>query len=439
MKSGQKIAVIGTGISGLGAAYLLSQRHTVTLYESQSTPGGHARSVTTDVGQGPLVVDTGFIVFNRRNYPLLSGLFDHLQVPVAKSDMSFGVSVDHGWLEYGTRRPYHLFSQLENATRPEYWRMLRDIFRFNRLAPRYLEASLEISLGHALDEMDMGPWFRHYYLLAMGGAIWSLPLTQVYAFPARPFIQFFKNHGLLTVLDHPQWHTVRGGSQVYVRTLLDAFPHTLKLSTAVTSVRRTGAGVEIIDERGGQAEYDHVVLACHSDQALRLMDAPTPDEARILGAIRYQPNVMILHTDTSFMPQRKAAWSSWNYLSEHRARSTYEGQQAVCLSYWMNNLQPLPTKTPILVTLNPSRRPAPETILDQHQFAHPVFTREALMAQEDMNMIQGRDRLWFAGAWQGYGFHEDGLKSAVDLARRFGVTPPWQPEAEKGPASPTAG
>ena len=416
-----KIAIIGSGISGLGAAYLLHPHHKITLYEQNSTLGGHSRTVEIETEDGRTPVDTGFIVFNHRNYPLLTGLFEHLDVPTVKSDMSFGVSINDGWFEYGTKHWSGLFAQKANLLRRDYWHMLRDIIRFNRQAGKYLQAENSLTLGECLDQLGMGEWFRDYYLLAMGGAIWSTPLEQMLAFPAQSFLRFFDNHGLLTVNDQPQWYTVQGGSREYVKRLSASFSDRIRLDCGVTSVTRQEDGVLVEDRQGNSERYDQVIFACHSDQALALLRNPTAQEKAIIGAVRYQRNEAVLHRDVRLMPKRKGAWSSWVYLSERRK----DNSNAVSLSYWMNNLQPLATKTPVIVTLNPGIEPEDELVDDRHWFEHPVFDEAAIQAQKKLPTIQGANRIWYCGAWQRNGFHEDGLWSAVNVAKAVGAELPW--------------
>lgn len=416
-----KIAVIGGGITGMGLAYCLNSKHDVTLYEKENYIGGHSRTLDVDTPQGPVAVDTGFIVFNYRSYPNLSALFDHLEVPVAKSDMSFGVSINNGWLEYGTRQPINLFSQFRNVFRPAYWGMLHDISVFNRKAKSYVAKNGDVSLGRCLDELKLGAWFRNYYLLAMGGAIWSTSLRQMEQFPAHTLIRFFDNHGLLTVTDHPQWYTVQGGSREYVKRLTRSFQNKIRVNCPVQSVRRGGNSVEVTDNHGQTDHYDQVVFACHSNQILPTLDNFSAAEADILGSIAYQPNLVVLHRDRSFLPKRRSAWSSWVYLAEHQQDSA----PTVSLSYWMNNLQPLGVDTPLIVTLNPARPPDPDLVYDQHMFEHPYFDEAAIRAQQRVDEIQGKDRIWFCGAWQRFGFHEDGLVSAMNVARKLGCEPPW--------------
>lgn len=415
-----RIAIIGTGISGLGAAYLLTAAHDITVFEKETRTGGHSRTIDIDVDGRKIPVDTGFIVFNHRNYPHLTAMFRHLGVATQESDMSFGASIRGGYLEYGSKG---MFSQKRNLLRPAFWRMIFDILRFNRAAEKMLEHPEEFTLAECLDKLRMGDWFRRYYLQAMGAAIWSCSVDTILEFPARSFIRFFKNHGLLTVNDHPQWHTVTGGSREYIRKLTASFAGKIKTGCGATRVRRIDGGVEVMDARGESAVFDRVVFACHADEALALLADADTIESEILGAFRYNQNRVVVHGDASFMPRRRGAWASWVYLSE----DTVDKEPSVSLSYWMNNLQKLPTDKPVIITLNPGRPPAAGSIYNEHVFSHPVFTLEAVRAQQRMETLQGRRGLAFCGAYMRYGFHEDGLLSAVEMCQSvFGAEPPWQ-------------
>ena len=423
LEAPQRIAIIGSGISGLGASYLLSPRHRITLYEKADYIGGHTRTKSASIGGEAVPVDTGFIVMNERCYPLLTGLFNHLNVALRKSDMSFGVSIRDGWLEYGTRTLSHLFGQKRNLLRPAFLRMIRDILRFNKTAWRYLDDPRKLTLGECLDEMKMGSWFREYYLLAMGGAIWSCPLNTMLGFPAESFLRFFDNHGLLTVNDQPQWYTVVGGSNQYIPKLTETFKSDIRLSSPVLSVERDADGVTVRTESGAE-RYDQVVFACHADQALAMLAEPSVAEQDILGAFGYQKNRAVLHEDITFMPRRRACWSSWVYLLDEAKNGAGFSQPQVSLTYWMNNLQGIAPGHPLLVTLNPGREPA-GVIHDEHWFTHPLFDRAAIDAQARIPELQGQNRSWFCGAYQRYGFHEDGLWSAVRMAEGLGVVPSW--------------
>lgn len=417
----KKIAIVGSGISGLAAASLLHPHCDITVYEKNDYIGGHSRTIEVQTSDGAVPVDTGFIVFNKRNYPLLTRLFAHLDVPVVESDMSFGASIQNGWLEYGTQNLANIFAQRKNLFRPAFWRMIVDIIKFNKSAGAYLERGTSVTLGDCLDELGLGDWFRRYYLLAMGGAIWSMPLADMLKFPASTFIRFFDNHGLLTVNDHPQWYTVRGGSREYVQRLIAPFKDRIHLNRGAAKVWRNASGIIVEDVHGQQTIYDDVVFACHADQALAMMVDADSDERDILSAFRYQPNRAVLHRDTSFMPHNRKAWASWVYLSEGKA----DEAPSISLSYWMNNLQPLSTSQPLIVTLNPGREPDPALVYNDYMFEHPVFDVAAIRNQSRIETLQGRNRFWFCGAYQRYGFHEDGLGSAVKVVEAMGINLPW--------------
>lgn len=414
-----RIAVVGAGISGLGAAYLLDRQHDIVIYEKNQYIGGHTRTIEVPTGLTKTPVDTGFIVFNNWNYPNILGLFKALDVPYQKSDMSFGVSIDDAWLEYASGG---MFAQKKNIVRPAYWGMLADILRFNRQAVRYIEKDADITLQACLDQLKMGEWFRRYYLLAMGAAIWSCPVETIMKFPARTFLQFFKNHGLLSVNNRPQWFTVRGGGREYVSRLVEGLKGEVRLNAGVQKVEADGEQFIVRDAQGDAEIYDQVIFACHADEALKMIETPSDDERNLLGAFDYQDNQIVVHSDLSFMPQNQKCWASWVYLSEGRK----DKKRVVSLSYWMNNLQGLDHDYPLIVTLNPGRRPDERLILDEHCFTHPVFDLKAIKAQERIESIQGQRGLWFCGAYQRYGFHEDGLLSAVNVAKAMGVDIPWE-------------
>jgi predicted NAD/FAD-binding protein len=413
-----KIAIIGTGISGLGAAYLLAPHHDITVYEKNAYLGGHSRTINVSAGGKSFPIDTGFIVFNNWNYPSLLGLFKALDVPYQNSNMSFGVSVDDGWLEYASG---HLLAG-RNITRAAYWGMLKDILHFNRKALAYIEKDSNITLGQCLNDLGMGAWFRRYYLLAMGAAIWSCPIDTIMQFPAKTFLQFFKNHGLLSVNNRPQWYTVTGGSREYVKRLTESFRDKIRLNCGIQTVSHKDDRMHIVDSQGSVEIYDQVIFACHADEALKMIDNPNEEEKSIIGSFSYQDNQILVHSDTSFMPNDKKCWSSWVYLSEGRE----DKKDTVSLSYWMNNLQNLETDIPVLVTLNPGRRPQEDLIFDEHIFSHPIFDVKAIKAQQNIHRVQGKRSMWFCGAYQRYGFHEDGLLSAVNVVKSLGVDIPWE-------------
>ena len=409
-----RVAVIGAGVSGLAAAYLLSRDHRVTLFEAAPRLGGHARTVMAG-RNGNQPVDTGFIVFNYATYPHLTKMFQELDVPVKQSDMSFGVSVNDGAIEYALRDFPALAAQKRNLARPPFWRMLNDILRFNRRALGAAEDP-DLTLSELLDGLGMGDWFRRYYLLPMAGAIWSSTPEQIGDFPARSLVQFFHNHALLTPHNH-QWYTVEGGSSQYVRRIAAAIRSAgadIRTGAAVQSVTRSPFGAEVRCA-GAEAEtFDKVVFACHSDQALALLGDATGAEQSILGRVRYQENRAVLHSDSRQMPKRRRAWASWVYRTENQMSGPGIG-----ITYWMNRLQGIDPSDPLFVSLNPRGTIREEAIYDETTFAHPVFDRDALHAQTELRAIQGQNNTWFCGAWTRHGFHEDGYASAVAVAERI--------------------
>jgi predicted NAD/FAD-binding protein len=417
----QRIAVIGAGIAGLGTAWALSQRHDVTVFEANAYPGGHSNTVEVDYDGSRLAVDTGFIVFNDWNYPNLRRLFAQLDVPAIKSDMSFAVSVGAGQLEWSGSSLATLFAQKRNLLRPSFHRMWRDILRFNTRAIADLAAGrmAGLSLGDYLAQGSYSDSFMLDYLLPMGAAIWSAPLAEMQAFPAETFARFFKNHGLLSINDRPQWYTVQGGSREYVKRLIAAADFTLHLHRPVHAVRRTAEGVQVVTATGSQL-FDQAVLACHGDQALRLLDdGATADERDLLSCFRFQSNLAVLHRDPLQMPRRRSVWASWNYLSEPRR----DLQRRVGLTYWMNKLQSLDESRPLFVTMNPVTAPRRDLVFAEFAYEHPLFDRAAIDAQARLPAIQGKDRLWFCGAWCKYGFHEDGFTAGLQVAQALGATP----------------
>lgn len=425
----QKIAIIGSGISGLGAAYLLSPHHAVTIYEADHRPGGHSHTIDVHVDGQRFGVDTGFLVFNERTYPLLCRLFGHLQVPVVKSDMSFSVKIPENDLEWAGTDLDSVFAQRRNLLRPSFWGMLRDILRFNKGATRDLDNPTlsDISLGTYLDSHGYGDAFRNDYLLPMAAAIWSCPTEQMLAYPFHTFVRFCHNHGLLQIMDRPTWMTVAGGSRTYVAMLLDAIRthggH-LHLESPITGIVRAADHVSI-STADGSVSYDQVIMACHSDQALQILGtAATPEEQALLGSIHYQANRAVLHTDQTLLPNNRKAWAAWNYASPG-AVSKAAGCSPVSVSYLLNKLQPLPTETPVIVTLNPWHEPDPARTFRQIHYAHPVFDGPAIAAQTAIKKLSGLNRTLYAGAWLGYGFHEDGFASAVRAASQLVQLPDW--------------
>ena len=407
----QKIAVIGAGISGMGAAHALSADHHVTLFEAGPRLGGHARTIMAGK-RGDQPVDTGFIVFNYANYPRLAELFDTLDVPVVPSNMSFGASIDGGRLEYALTSMNAVFAQRRNMFNPSFIRMLNDIMKFNR---RALDVARDktLTIGQFLQVLGTGSYFRDYYLSPLSGAIWSTPTERIMDFPAHAMVNFFHNHALLNYSGQHQWYTVKGGSQQYVDRLEAAMLRAgveMRVSAPVRAVRRTPTGTELRVSEAEWETFDQVVFATHSDDTLAMLSDARPDERAALGAIRYQPNDVVLHADTSLMPKRKATWASWVYTEDGDKRS-----DRIDLTYWMNSLQPIPKDDPHFVTLNTKRSIRENLIYDQVTLRHPVYDLGALAAQDQMRALNGRDGTWFCGAWMRHGFHEDGLASALDV------------------------
>lgn len=433
-----KIAIVGSGIAGLSAAWMLARQHEVVVFEQNDYMGGHTHTVDAPAPSGTVPVDTGFIVYNEANYPHLTALFRHLDVATRPSDMSFGVSVDHGELEYAGDNLRALFGQPSNFFKPAHWRMLSEIVRFNRLARGSLDdPALESqTLGEFLDVHRFGDALRTRYLLPMAAAIWSCPPQTMLAFPAASFMRFFKNHGLLDIRGRPQWRTVVGGSRSYIGRLTADFAGGVRLGQGVRVIQRDSQGIRLIDAQGEAHRFDRVVLACHADQALRLLEQPDVWESRLLGAFPYQTNRVVLHSDQRLMPRRRRVWSSWNYLSG----ANVSGDRAVSVTYWMNRLQGLSDARPYFVTLNPLMEVDPAQRWGEYDYDHPVFSQRAMQAQPLLGRLQGRQGTWFCGAYFGYGFHEDGIRSGLDVARAFGILPPWEaglPESiTRGQAKP---
>jgi predicted NAD/FAD-binding protein len=419
-----KIAVIGAGISGLSAAWLLKQQHEVTLFEAGDYLGGHTHTVDVEMAGARFPVDTGFLVFNHRTYPNLTALFRELKVDTVASDMSFAVSMAEPELEWAGSSLATLFAQKRNLARPGFWRMLQDTLRFNRETAAALP---EVTLGDYLARERYSAEFRDWYLLPMAAAIWSCPTQAMLDYPLTTFVRFARNHGLLQVFDRPQWQTVRGGGREYVTRIVAELAD-VRLATPVKSVLRDADGVWLGLPGGDCERFDEVVLACHSDQALALLGtAASAAERRIIGAIRYQPNRAVLHTDARLLPRDERVWSAWNYM----AGAHSGGQQPVSVSYLINHLQPLPVDTPVIVSLNPHVEPDPAQVIGDWDYDHPLFDQAAIGAQAQLDAIQGVEQLWFCGAWGGYGFHEDGLASALAVANRLGCRAPWQHATER--------
>lgn len=409
----QKIAIIGGGISGLVAAWLLGRRHRVTLFESNEHMGGHTHTHSLQDPRGSIAVDSGFIVFNDRTYPNFIRLLDQLGVASQPAEMSFSMRADHEDLEYNGHTLLSLFAQHRNLFRPRFHRMLADILRFNRLAKDFAQtaSSEDMTLGQFLSHHNFGTWMRDYYVLPMTSAIWSAGLREAADFPMITFASFFANHGLLDVTNRPQWRVVTGGSQTYVRAILNQLREEVLMNTPVQAVRRNSQRV-FVTAGGKEQEFDQVVLACHSDQALGLLHDPSESEWEVLGAIPYRPNVAILHTDTSILPRRRAAWASWNYNLNNHSPADHQP----ILTYNMNILQGLKTAHTYLVTLNAPEIIDPGKVIKRMTYDHPVYNRGTIAAQQKWDRISGVNRTHYCGAYWGYGFHEDGVKSAIRVA-----------------------
>ena len=417
----QRIAVIGAGISGLGSAYFLNRQHDVVLFEAGGYLGGHSNTVDVTLEGRTCGVDTGFLVFNEHTYPNLIALFEELGVASITSDMSFGVSMDDGAMEWAGTSLDTVFAQRAHLLSPSFLGMIKDILHFNRHADAYLAQCLQtpVTLGALLRQHGYGERFREAYLLPMAAAIWSSSPRDILDFPAATFLRFCLNHGLLQVNDRPQWRTVAGGSRNYVAKMAATLPER-RVASAVAGVRREN-GQLVVSSSAGDEVFDAVVFATHAPTTLELLLDADADERAILGGVRYQPNRAWLHTDVRLMPRRRKVWSAWNYLSS----PAQDGQRPVCVTYWLNQLQDLRFETPVLVTLNPHRPPAPETVHASFDYEHPIMDQSTIAAQQQLPSIQGKDGIWYAGAWTGYGFHEDGLKSALRVAAAFDVAPDW--------------
>ncbi len=420
-----RIAIIGAGVSGLSAAWLLRERYDVTLYEAQVRAGGHANTQIVTLDGGEVPVDTGFIVFNDRNYPNLTKFFSALGIASHDSNMSFSVSAEQGKFEYAGGELHQLVAQPANIFKLRFWRIIFDMLRFNREAPKILQTASQASLGEYLATNRYSTEFMEDYILPMGAAIWSASIEGIRLFPAKSFVRFCHNHGLLQLTNRPQWRTVTGGSKTYVERVLVELGADVRLAAEVRGVRRSDAGLVVESQQHGlqgSAIFSQVVFACHADAALALIRDPAPRQKAILGAIRFQDNCAVLHQDAAILPRRKRAWASWNYLSD----GAQDHGQAVCLTYWMNLLQGMQTTEPLLVSINPHTHLDPGKILRRIIYRHPQFDGAAMQAQERLPEIQGEAGFWFAGAWTGYGFHEDGITSAIRIANALGVQAPWQ-------------
>ncbi|MAM09207.1 MAG: NAD/FAD-binding protein [Rhizobiaceae bacterium] len=429
-RADRKIAVIGSGISGLSAAWLLSKSAHVTLFEADSRPGGHSNTADAVIDGRHIPVDTGFIVYNERNYPNLTALFSHLGVATEDSDMSFSASLNNGAFEYGGTNIATMLAQKSNILRFSFWRMVYDIFRFYREAPAAAKetSGLQLTLGDYLDAKGYSRRFVEDHILPMGAAIWSTTADQMRAYPLAAFTRFFESHGLLTLVDRPQWRTVSGGSRSYVTRMLEQINGDIRLSTPVRQIHRIDTGVRLTLDHGEEQEFDAVVVATHGDQALSMLADAGETEKRLLSAFRYTVNDAYLHSDARQMPRRRKVWSSWNYLERKRADDI-----SLCVTYWMNRLQNIDEDYPLFVTLNPAEPIREDAIHARYTYTHPLFDRGAIEAQRDLWRIQGRGNVWYCGAHFGSGFHEDGLQSGLAAAEALGgMRRPWSVENESG-------
>ena len=415
-----RIAVVGAGIAGLGAAWTLARPHDVTVFDANDYLGGHSNTVDADFGDVSIPVDTGFIVYNEHNYTNLTALFAELEVPTEPSDMSFGVSIGSGALEYAGS-PAGLFAQRSNMLKPRFWRMVASLWRFYKSAPRLVaDGNLDdLTIEDLLIRRRTSRAFREDHLLPMIAAIWSAPIDTVRAFPADHVMRFFDNHRLFEIGERPKWRTVSGGSREYVKRLAAGLGD-VRLSCPVATIERGAAGITVHPRAGAQETFDHVVIGAHGDQALALLADPSPQERAILGAFKFETNRAVLHRDPAVMPKRRAVWSSWNYTESTAGRA-----RQVSATYWINRLQNIDRRYPLFLSVNPLVEPANDLVFAEFNYDHPLYDLATSQAQRALSRIQGLQRTWFCGAYCGYGFHEDGLSAGIEVAQRLGVNPPW--------------
>ena len=436
----EKIAVIGSGVTGLGASWLLHNKYDVTLFEKNDYIGGHTHTHEIRNNDDSVSVDTGFIVYNEKNYPNLVGLFNQLQVKTQNTEMSFAFSLNQGEIEYSGSGLAGMFAQTGNLIKLKHWRLIREILRFNKIAKNTLEKNTEpstkysnLSLGEFLEKHQFSDDLKLHYLLPMGAAIWSCPVETMIRFPAHSFLRFFANHGLIELKNRPQWKSVIGGSNQYVKKILAEIGDKILIKPMAVSVTRQNKNV-VVKTADEALIFDQVIFACHADEALALLEKPLEDEKTILGKFKYQQNTAYLHTDLNLMPKRKKAWSAWNYLASNDSHSS----KMMTATYWMNCLQKLETKNDYFVTLNPFIQPHADKVIKKIIYHHPVFDADAITAQAQLPEIQGINSVWFCGSYAGYGFHEDALSSAVSVCKKLGATIPWETSFAKDSAENTS-
>lgn len=414
----QRIAIIGSGISGLTTAYLLHKSHEITLFEANDYIGGHTHTVKVAQGEQSYDIDTGFIVCNDRNYPNFLKLMDKLNIAMQPTEMSFSVRNNPLGLEYNGHNLNTLFSQRRNLLRPKFYRLIRDILYFNKAAKKAIEEGVaeNITLDTFVNQQSLSDIFKNNYLLPMAAAIWSCSMEQAGEFPLQFFLKFFLNHGLLDIKNRPQWYAVKGGSKTYIDPMTSGFKDQIRLSTPVNSVVRDDSWIEV-NHATGKETFDQLVFACHSDQALDLLKNASIEEKAILGELLYQQNDVILHSDASLMPKKSLSWASWNFLAGEQ-----EHNDPTLVTYCMNILQGIASDQPFLVSLNARHKIDPEKIIGEYDYTHPVYSVAGMKAQSRRNEISGVGRIHYCGAYWYNGFHEDGVRSALDIGEKFGVS-----------------
>jgi predicted NAD/FAD-binding protein len=426
MEKKSRVAIIGSGISGMVCAYFLNKNYDIKFYEKNDYIGGHSNTVDVNYEGKKIAVDTGFIVFNHQTYPNLKAFFELLDVAYEKSQMSFAVKIDNAKIEYAGTNLNAVFAQRKNLLNPRFIKMLMDIMRFNKMAQNLLnqECDLDYSMIKFLHDLKVGKYFRDYYLLPMASAIWSTPLDKINDYPATSFVRFFKNHGLLTVSNQPQWFTVSGGSRQYVKKVCSEFNDKISLNNAVQNIYQNSEKKWVVESQKSTEIFDKIVVATHADQALKFLKNPTQKQTEILSSFTYQKNLAVLHKDCAVMPKAKKAWASWVYSHNSLAKNLAKNNLSV--SYWMNNLQNINQSYPLFVTLNPNIEINPKNIFAQFEYEHPIFDAKAVKAQARIDEIQGQDEIYFCGAYQSFGFHEDGISSALRVLNKMQIKAPWQ-------------